>query len=72
MGKVMPAYDYDCLNPHCAKSYVYLHLGSNDKVPQCPHCGSNEAEKKVSPGMTPHFKGPGFYVNDYKKKGGRS
>lgn len=65
----MPQYDYNCQNPHCAKSYTYLHLGSDDKVPQCPHCGSNDAEKQISKGTDFALKGGGWHNDMYNKNG---
>jgi putative FmdB family regulatory protein len=42
----VPIYDYRC--SQCQKQYEYFHANSNDKIPQCPHCGSQHAKKLVS------------------------
>lgn len=65
----MPSHDYVCLN--CKKEFVYFHVRSNDTA-ACPGCSSQNVEKqfpKVT--STPIFKGSGFHVTDYKKRGKR-
>lgn len=45
----MPTYSYLCTKPECMKPFDYFHLGSNDKVEKCPHCGAEgRAERAVS------------------------
>lgn len=41
----MPLYDYRC--PTCRADFELLVRSST--VPSCPHCGSTELEKQVSP-----------------------
>lgn len=61
----MPIYAYICAN--CIKAYDYFHLGADDKIPECPYCGSHDAEKQPPKNTSLSFKGHGFYVTDYKK-----
>jgi putative FmdB family regulatory protein len=42
----MPIYSYVC--KACKKAYDYFHLGTQDKVAKCPHCGSLESEKQAT------------------------
>ena len=63
----MPYYDYQCSNSHRFE----LKQGFDaDTVTTCPTC---ETEAKRLINLVPvHFKGSGFYVNDYGKKGSES
>jgi len=62
----MPYYDYRCKN--CSKTYTYLHLGSEDKIPTCPDCASQAAEQQVSKTGGHILKGGGWFYSDYPKK----
>jgi putative FmdB family regulatory protein len=65
----MPTHEYNC--EHCKRDYEYFHLRSDDLIPKCPTCGSaGDPNKRLPPKNTGlQFKGSGFYVNDYKKRG---
>jgi putative FmdB family regulatory protein len=53
----VPIFDYRCSNKECLKQYEYFHKNSDDKVPECPHCGCNYAKKLVSTGTSGVVKG---------------
>ncbi len=62
----MPTYEYKCNN--CG--YVFEEFqGINDEpIKICPKCGGS-VSKKISAGVGLIFKGSGFYITDYKRKG---
>jgi len=62
----MPNYDYVCSK--CRKVFNVFHKMSETPSVKCPKCGSS-ASKQLSANSNIIFKGSGFYVNDYKKKG---
>lgn len=61
----MPIYDYVCKN--CKKAFDYFHSNSEDKVAECPHCGSKdeEHEKQISKSTSHILKGSGWYKDGY-------
>ena len=62
----MPNYDYKC--NECQNNFTVFYL--IDKRPKkitCKTCGSSDTTKLFTIGGI-SFKGPGFYVNDYKKE----
>jgi putative FmdB family regulatory protein len=73
----MPTYDYHCLT--CGHRFEYFQSITSDPLPHCPHteCIQSEEDKKgtgevirmVSGGAGLVFKGEGFYLTDYAKKG---
>ncbi len=64
----MPTYGYECLG--CARSFETVQKITDDTLTECDQCGG-VLKKKVFPvGVV--FKGSGFYVNDYAKKGSAS
>ncbi len=68
----MPLYDFECKK--CEKKFeeVFPSFASYEEQKskmKCPHCKSKRIEKLISSGVTAVFKGPGFYVNDYPKRG---
>ncbi len=65
----MPQYSYICNN--CQREYDYLHLGSNDRIPQCPHCSSSSAEKQIPKDTGFSLKGGGWHNDVYNKSGRR-
>ena len=62
----MPTYDYQC--NHCLQIFEVFHGMSEKPKILCPECQTNKVSRKISKGAGIHFKGSGFYVNDYKKK----
>jgi len=64
----MPIYEYECRN--CGKRTELLQRMDDPPLAACPECGG-EVRKLVSAPAV-QFKGTGWYVTDYAKKGGRS
>jgi len=61
----MPIYEYKCTR---CKARVESLQKVNDPPPKyCPHCGG--VLKKIVSSPAIHFKGAGFYITDYPKKG---
>lgn len=64
----MPTYVYYCKG--CDKQFETVQRITDAPLAKCPKCGG-PVRKVISPvGII--FKGPGFYVNDYGKKGSGS
>ena len=61
----MPTYDYKCTR--CNKIFEVFHGITENPDVLCPEC-SGVSVRQISGGVGIMFKGPGFYVNDYKKK----
>ncbi|HAV92213.1 TPA: FmdB family transcriptional regulator [candidate division WOR-3 bacterium] len=62
----MPNYDYVCSK--CKTVFNVFHKMSETPNVKCPKCKA-KASKQLSENSNIIFKGSGFYVNDYKKKG---
>lgn len=62
----MPTYDYKCY--HCNNIEEHFHGMLSEIVALCPKC-NHEMVKMIGKGSGVHFKGSGFHVNDYPKKG---
>ena len=60
----MPIYEYKCRT--CAKEFELRRGFSDDVDAVCPKC-QGQAERLFS-AVPILFKGPGFYVTDYKAK----
>jgi putative FmdB family regulatory protein len=61
----MPTYGYECLD--CARSFETIQRITEDALTRCDECGGILKKKVFPVGVV--FKGSGFYVNDYAKKG---
>ena len=63
----MPLYEYECRK--CHHRFEVIQGLRQRPIKKCPKCGSGKVEKLIS---TPavHFKGTGWYVTDYARKGG--
>lgn len=67
----MPTYDYKnltCKNDKCAKIIERFH-GMNETLEEtvCENCGKKiKIAKMLTGNAGVHFKGSGFFVNDYK------
>ncbi|HEY3413876.1 MAG TPA: FmdB family zinc ribbon protein [Armatimonadota bacterium] len=59
----MPTYEYQCVA--CNDRFERFQRMSDPAVTNCPKCDG--AVRKVMHAPAIAFKGPGFYVNDYKK-----
>ena len=62
----MPTYDYQC--DQCSHVFELFHGINETPRLSCPKCQTKKVYRKISGGAGIHFKGSGFYVNDYKKK----
>ncbi len=58
----MPTYEYRCPEGH---EFEVFQKMSEPPVADCPSCGA-EAERLMSTGAGLLFKGPGFYITDYR------
>lgn len=62
----MPLYEYEC--DACQKRFERIHKFSDPPIDVCPNCGKGPVRKlPSSPAI--QFKGSGFYITDYAKKG---
>ena len=59
----MPTYEYRCVA--CDVRFERFQRMSDPAVTDCPDC--NGTVRKVMQPTAIAFRGPGFYVNDYKK-----
>jgi len=62
----MPTYEFKCPKGHVFEKY-YPTI-TNTRRLKCPKCGKT-AERLISGGAGLVFKGSGFYITDYKRKG---
>lgn len=62
----MPTYEYECLK--CGKRLEIFHKVTDTPIRKCSGCGG-ELKKLISAGCGLIFKGSGFYITDYKKRG---
>lgn len=62
----MPLYEYQC--KVCHHRFEKIQKFSDPLVTECPECGEDEVEQMISAPAI-QFKGSGWYVNDYAKKG---
>jgi putative FmdB family regulatory protein len=64
----MPLYEYECKK--CGHRFEKIQKYSDRMVKKCPDCGGRVEQMISAPAV--QFKGSGWYVNDYPKKGGTS
>jgi putative FmdB family regulatory protein len=62
----MPTYDYRC--KECGITFELFQKMTDEPIKKCIECGG-EVKRLIGAGLTPIFKGSGFYETDYKKKG---
>jgi putative FmdB family regulatory protein len=63
----MPLYEYKC--GACGHQFERIVKFSDAPVKTCPQCGKDTAEQMIhAPAV--QFKGSGWYVSDYARKGG--
>lgn len=62
----MPTYEYTCENDHAFEEFQSIVAAP---LETCPICGAR-AWRKISGGTGLIFKGSGFYITDYARKGG--
>src|SRR5579862_2785557 len=61
----MPLYEYQCTN--CGYRFEKIRKFSDPPLETCPKCGGKVEKLLSSPAF--QFKGSGFYVTDYVRKG---
>ena len=64
----MPIYEYECKK--CQHRFERIQKFSDPLVRRCPACRTGRVRKLLSPPAV-HFKGTGWYVTDYARKGSR-
>lgn len=62
----MPLYEYEC--SACHHRFERIQSFSDPIVRKCPKCGKSRVKKLLSSPAI-QFKGSGFYINDYQRKG---
>jgi putative FmdB family regulatory protein len=62
----MPLYEYEC--EACGTRFERIQKFSDPPVEVCVKCGERKVRKLVSSPAI-QFKGSGFYINDYARKG---
>lgn len=62
----MPIYEYQCKK--CKHRFERIQQFSDLPIRKCPQCRSGRVEKLLSSPAV-HFKGSGWYVTDYARKG---
>src|SRR6188474_521372 len=63
----MPLYEYRCES--CGHQFEVIQKFSDAHVDVCPNCKSGPVVKLLSSPAI-QFKGSGFYITDYARKGG--
>ena len=64
----MPLYEYEC--DKCAHRFEVIQQYKDAPIDVCPKCGSTVKKLFSSPAI--QFKGTGFYITDYARKGSDS
>jgi len=64
----MPLYEYQCKK--CKHQFEKLQKFSDKMLKKCPECGGPIEQMVSAPAV--QFKGSGWYVTDYPKKGSSS
>jgi len=62
----MPTYEYKCTK--CRHLFEAFQKMSDSPIESCPKC-KGKVDRIISGGTGLIFKGSGFYITDYKKKG---
>ena len=62
----MPMYEYECAA--CGRRFERIQKFSDPPVETCPNCGQAKVQKLLSSPAI-QFKGTGWYITDYAKKG---
>lgn len=62
----MPLYEYQCES--CSHRFEVIQKFSDAPLDTCPKCGGVVRKLLSSPAF--HFKGSGWYITDYARKGG--
>ena len=62
----MPMYEYECAA--CGHRFERIRKFSDPPIDECPNCGERKVQKLLSSPAI-QFKGTGWYITDYAKKG---
>ena len=62
----MPMYEYECAA--CGHRFERIRKFSDPPIEECPSCGERKVQKLLSSPAI-QFKGTGWYITDYAKKG---
>lgn len=62
----MPLYEYRC--EHCGHTFEVIQKVSDPPAEHCPSCGGGPVHKLLSSPAI-QFKGTGWYITDYARKG---
>jgi putative FmdB family regulatory protein len=62
----VPIYEYQCKK--CGHRFERIQKFSDPPVKKCPECGGAVEQLLAAPAV--QFKGSGWYVTDYARKGG--
>jgi len=62
----VPLYEYEC--GACKHRFEQIQKFSDPLVKKCPKCGKKKVKKLLSSPAI-QFKGSGFYITDYQRKG---
>jgi putative FmdB family regulatory protein len=65
----MPTYEYEC--PKCGHHFEQFQSMRDAPLKKCPKCGRASLKRLVGGGAGLIFKGSGFYITDYARKGPR-
>ena len=65
----MPLYEYQC--DACGHRFEKIQKFSDPLIEECPKCGEKQVHKLVSSPAI-QFKGTGWYITDYARKGGEA
>ena len=63
----MPLYEYEC--SACGHRFEQIQRFSDPPIEVCPNCGEKKVQKLLSSPAI-QFKGSGWYITDYARKGG--
>lgn len=66
----MPTYEYAC--PKCGHQFETFQSMKDEPLKVCPKCKKPGLKRLLGTGAGLIFKGSGFYITDYKKKGSGS
>jgi putative FmdB family regulatory protein len=68
-GVFMPTYEYKCLK--CNNTFEVFQAMSAEPIKECPKC-KGPVKRLIGSGLSPIFKGSGFYQTDYKNNSANS
>jgi putative FmdB family regulatory protein len=62
----VPLYEYQC--PKCGHRFERIQKFSDPDPKKCPKCGAGKPKRQLTAAAV-QFKGTGWYVTDYARKG---